>query len=174
MCMFGNLKQEVTCEKQVNVFLRKTLHVSGGLSYLEIYTTERLRKILLVVSLRNILLRRLPTILLVVSLQNNLPQNYLSYDLFTSFSLFIILKSFSDNDPLMKKNWGFRWFLCQILLSLWYQRWHYADRLIFPHLVGLTLFWCMSCNIDYVCSYEKLYWSVIDIKVDYSWLIVLE
>jgi len=89
MCMFGNLKQEVTCEKQVNVFLRKrkTLRVSGGLLYLESYTTERL-----------------PTILLVVSLQNNLPQNYLSYDLFTSFSLFIILKSFSDNDPLMKKN----------------------------------------------------------------------
>ena len=72
MCMFGNLKQEVTCEKQVNVFLRKrkTLRVSGGLLYLESYTTERLPitlpTILLVVSLRNIP----PKTLLVISLQN--------------------------------------------------------------------------------------------------------
>ena len=72
MCMFGNLKQEVTCEKQVNVFLRKrkTLRVSGGLLYLESYTTERLPKTLLVVSLRIILLKTL----LVVLLQNILPK----------------------------------------------------------------------------------------------------
>ena len=106
MVVFGNLKQEVACEKQVNVFLRKRkiLRVSGGLSCLESHTTERLPTILLVVSLRNILPKTLPTILLVISLQNNLPQNYLSYDLFTSFSLFIILKSFSDNDSFDNKN----------------------------------------------------------------------
>ena len=67
MCMFGNLKQEVACEKQVNVFLRKrkTFRFSGGLSCLESYTTERLPKtlptILLVVSLRNILSKTLPS-----------------------------------------------------------------------------------------------------------------
>ena len=46
MGVFGNLKQEVACEKQVNVFLRKrkALRVSGGLLYLESYTTERLPK----------------------------------------------------------------------------------------------------------------------------------